>query len=198
MSLIIAVKDNSTIYMAADSQTTSGTLRKNGILSGRYKIKKFENGILLGAAGTLSSIVHLYLHDEWLDLAVDKPLTHEYILKKIVNPLYQELEKMKKLEKIYNDFKGTGCTFIIAKDNIMFQIGEDGSIVEIPNFVAIGSGNQFVYPYFKYETEGNIRTKLTSALKLASIYENTISPPFIFVDTERRTFEIDNVENHNQ
>ena len=90
--------------------------------------------------------------------------------------------------------KGLGCSFVIAKDNLMFQISQDGSIIEIPNFVAIGSGSQYVYPYFKYKINGNIRTKLRNALILASTYENSISPPFVFIDTKEQTFEIDVVE----
>jgi ATP-dependent protease HslVU (ClpYQ) peptidase subunit len=195
MSLIIAVKHDNIIYMGADTQTTAGTARVNGINKKRYKIKTYEQGVLLGVSGRLTNSAHLYLHDEWFNIPQDEKLTHAYILNNIVNPFYKELEALKKLGKNYDDTKSFGCSLIIAKDDKMFKIEQSGAILEIPYFVAIGSGSEYVYPFFRYPMPGKPVDKMLQALKITSIYEPTVHAPYVLIDSKHLTFNIIEGEN---
>jgi ATP-dependent protease HslVU (ClpYQ) peptidase subunit len=189
MSLVIAVKHEGVIYMGADTQTTAGNSRINGISKKRYKIKTCPSGILLGLSGILTNSAHLYLHDEWFDIPKDEKLTHEYILKHIVNPFFSELESLKKLDTAYNDLKSMECSLIVAKDDIMFKVEQSGAILEMPYFVAIGSGSEHVYPFFRYPMPGKPDEKILQALMIASTYEPTVHAPYVLIDSKHLIFD---------
>lgn len=176
--------------MAADTQRTLNVWKENSLYPDEYKIKQYQNGILVGAVGTVSSIMQLYLHDEWFDLKKDEPLTHEFIVKKIVNPLYDELKKIDNITKTWRNVMDLSSNFLIVKEDKIFQISNNGSVIEIPLFSAIGCGYQIVSPYFTYVDEKDIHKKLMTSLDLSSHYNTGISRPYIMINSKDLTYEI--------
>ena len=55
MSVIVAVKENGVVYMGADTQTTSGRKKHNGLNETAFKIHRLENGILVGFCGKVAA-----------------------------------------------------------------------------------------------------------------------------------------------
>ena len=53
MSLIIAIKNDEIIYFGTDTQTTTGSFKKNQVIEDRFKVKKMPNDIVIGVVGTV-------------------------------------------------------------------------------------------------------------------------------------------------
>ena len=71
MSVVVAIKKNNRIYMAADTQTTCGDRRINYHGEDSRKIHRLENGILLAHTGTIHNWQIICSHPEYFTVPED-------------------------------------------------------------------------------------------------------------------------------
>ena len=64
MSVVIAIKKNDRIYMAADTQTSCGDRKDTYLGEDSRKIHRFDNGILLGGTGSVHNWQIICAHPE--------------------------------------------------------------------------------------------------------------------------------------
>jgi len=191
MSLIIAIKKDGVIYFGSDTQTTTGSFKKNQVIEDRFKVKKMPNDLVIGVVGTVYPSIYLRLHDEWFNLDKNEPLTKEFIVKNIVNPLYKELEKHDALTLDYEKKPTLDFSFIIAKKDQLYLVLSSGGVISIPNYAVIGSGEHYVYSYFYEKPFDDPQEMIRNALKLVSFFESSVSAPYIFLDTETLQYTIE-------
>lgn len=55
MSVIVAIKENGVVYIGADSQTTTGRRKHNGLNETAFKINRLGNGMLVGFCGRVAA-----------------------------------------------------------------------------------------------------------------------------------------------
>jgi ATP-dependent protease HslVU (ClpYQ) peptidase subunit len=191
MSSIVAIKKDNIVYFGADTQTTTDVFKSNNVIEDRFKIKKMANGVLIGIVGTVYPSMVLRLNDDLFTQEAHVILTKEYIIKHYVNVLFKELEKSNQLTEDEKMTKSFDFRFIIAKEDKLFMVATSGAVFEIPNYIAIGSGEEYVYSYLYQRPLNNPQELIRSIMKLVSTYDSSVSAPFVYIDTEKLTYTIE-------
>ena len=55
MCVIVAIKESGVVYMGADTQTTTGRRKRNGLNETSFMITRLENGMLVGFCGKVAA-----------------------------------------------------------------------------------------------------------------------------------------------
>ena len=143
MSVVVAIKDGGKIYLGADSQVTKGGTRKTLKNPNNYKIWKVlgTENCLMGHVGYLRDANIVRLMDRLVtEYSVYKNyVDYEYVVKNIVPNIVDELKSygMIKDDKFVDSINSE---FIFAFKDQLFVIGMDRSVIEVNDYVAIGSG----------------------------------------------------------
>ena len=193
MSVVVAIKDGGKIYLGADSQVTKGGTRKTLKNPNNYKIWKVigTDNCLMGHVGYLRDANIVRLMDRLVtEYSVYKNyVDYEYVVKNIVPNIVDELKSygMIKDDKFVDSINSE---FIFAFKDQLFVIGMDRSVIEVNDYVAIGSGEDQAVGSL-LSTEGlDPKERIVRAIKASAVCDIYVDYPIILSDTESTEFEI--------
>ena len=147
MSVVVAIKYDKGIAIAADRETTYG-IRK--FSNDEEKIHQYYySKLVLGAVGSARASQILFEEEELMDykdILDKKELSKSYCIKNIVPKIFNLMRENHLIEKkgeeefLLNDF-------IICSSQNAFRIFCDGTVQSIDklNYLTIGCGDDFVY-----------------------------------------------------
>ena len=92
MSVIVAIKENGVVYMGADSQTTAGRRKRNGLNETAYKITRLKNGMLVGFCGRVAAKQAILSMEDVFVLDKEGGLNKKHIVKEIVPKLVDKMQ----------------------------------------------------------------------------------------------------------
>ena len=188
MSVVVAIKENDTIYLGADTLMA----RKNTKVPEINNIEKFKltnlpNGIILGHVGGVSTTQKLVLNEEWFIGVEEKGLDKEFLVTVILPKLKEELEKYKLLD----EDGMMDADFLIAYKDRLYDIKSDFSVVKINEHTAIGAGKNFALS-ISCKDYVDKQEKLIEALRHSSKMCSSVDGPFVLIDTKTLEFAIKN------
>lgn len=195
MSLIVAVKVNNHIYFGADTQTTSGNSRIFNVIPENYKILLVNGEIIVGLSGSVNAIQNITFHPEWFDSLKDQQLSKKFIVETFIPKLFFSLKEYNQLTINDDGTKNLSLSILIGKHDKLFRVYSSGAVVEIPQFAAIGSGENYALTY--YRTIGYIeetQKMLRNALVFASQHVNSVGGDITTIDTNHLNLERRQVE----
>lgn len=189
MSVIVALKYKGKIYMGSDSMA----LRSSAIhyLTNENNRRIFKiNGIsntLMALDGPVNESNVLSNSSLIKD---NKELNFEYIVNNLVRDIFDLFDERNLLIKdedgirIYSDI-------ILAHKDHLYEIFNDGSVIESDDFLAIGNGKDSALgSLFTTRFNDNPKERIIMAIK-ASIRDKSCSKyPIMIIDTETCEFEI--------
>jgi ATP-dependent protease HslVU (ClpYQ) peptidase subunit len=187
MSLVVAYKRDGVIYLGADSQVSFGDSKISLHTNGPQKIMLMPNNIIVGFAGSVANIANFIMTPQWFENIKDEVLTKEIILKHIFNPFSDYLIDQQKM-KMYNAMHDLNFSMLIAKDDQLFHVDEDGLITHLNHYGAIGSGGLIAHPILKHE-KGNPEKIILKALEYGEAYDQYVERPFLFINTKKLVIE---------
>lgn len=191
MSVIVAVKKDDAIYMGADTQATSSSLKYKTLIETSYKIKVINNDLLVGIVGNAKVGQFICSHSEFFKFDETKGLTKEVLVRDIVPQIYLCLKENKLLEddEEQKDDYSFPCELILAFKDKLFKINDKFVVTNINKFVSIGIGEDFVnYALYNIDYKKEINEQLKQAMKISGKYCPGIGAPFIFINTKDLTF----------
>lgn len=188
MSVVVAIKENDTIYFGADTLMTRGDTKLSEVNNEeKYKITRFSNGVVICHTGGVATTQKLVFHEEWFDKVSEKGLDKEFILNEIVPKLRKELEEYKLLDE-------DGCmnaSFFIAYKDKLYDLKPGFTVVRITEYASIGAGRDFALANLCNE-QLSLEDRMLSALRLSAKMCSTVGGPFVFIDTKNLEFTIKN------
>jgi ATP-dependent protease HslVU (ClpYQ) peptidase subunit len=179
MTCIIAAQNQSkgNVILASDSQVTTGTTIT---AHDAQKLIKYQNGLIIGAAGAMSNQTALK-HALQCGTGVIKNL--ELFIYKQILPLLQETRDQ-------NDEEHLDMELIIAYKDELFTLESDQTIM--PHYcVAVGSGSKVGYGAFlalKEEKafDDNMLAQMKKALYIVSMVDVYCDDNIIWAETLRK------------
>ena len=148
MSVVMALKYNGGVLLAADTQSTGGNIKNNNAV----KIKKMKySNVAIGTVGYLRDANIFEVTDEIVDFKdiLDKiKIDKRYIINTIVPNIFKKMKEYNRLE-IKNEVENLLSCFILVTPTGIFTIGTDGSVVESENFATVGCGDELVRGYLE-------------------------------------------------
>lgn len=193
MSVVVAIKKNGRVYMGSDSQVTLGGTRTTLKNPNNYKMWKVigVNNCLMASVGNLRDACVIRTMD---DLVTEynvyrKHIGFDFVVNKIVPDI---IERLQKVHYIKEDgvFDGMDSCFLFAFEDQLYEINFDGCVIEIEDYVAIGSGkNEAIGSLLS--TEGtNPEERIIKAIKASATHDLYVDYPIIMACTDNSEFEI--------
>lgn len=142
MSVVVAVRDEDQIWLAADSQVTMGCTKKLLLSSNSFKICKSPLNTNIGGVGYVRDMNILSTSDKEFIPEIDilkNEITFKSIVRNTVPAIFNELADHGRL---YNDhgISSIESAFIIANGESCYSIAPEGAVTELNDMFAIGSG----------------------------------------------------------
>ena len=196
MSVVIGIKKNNKIYMAADTQTSCGDTKFHYFGEDSRKITKFPNGILLGHTGAVHNIQIVCAHPEIFTLPEEGTLTKKYIVQNIIPKLYKCFRDCRMLERDEKDPPKMDNTFLLAHANQMFLIDKYFAVDVVGHYAAIGSGDEVAMAGLMLLDGENltedevIQNKMAQILSLSASRISSVSGPFYVIDTANQEYKL--------
>ena len=201
MSVVVAIKENGNIFIGADSQSTKGSTRITLRNPNNYKIWKVinSNNTLMASVGSArdANIIRVVPgivddYDEFYN-RVDYKFVVKYVAPNIV-------KELKKAGFLRNDdyLEFMDSAYLFAYRDKLFLIDRDLCVLEIDDYVAIGSGSSEAIGSL-LSTEGeDPRTRIIKAIKASVANDIYVDYPIIITDTNTTEFEIITEDNESK
>ena len=193
MSVVVAIKENGKITIGADSQCTRGGTRRTLSNPNNYKVWK-----VLDAENCL--IAHVGLVREANIIRVARDLVPEmaqlkdkvdfsFVVKRLVPRMFEELEAYRAIKKgdTPPEFESS---FLFAYKDKLFYISGNATVIEIDDYVAIGSGECEAIGSL-LSTEGEAcEDRIKKAIKASAASDIYVDYPIVIADTEKTEFKV--------
>ena len=193
MSVVVAIKDGKKIFIGADSQATKGNTRITLRNPNNFKIWKVvdSNNCLMASVGMMrdANVIRLVpgIVDGYDEYA--KRVNYKFVVKFIVPNLVKELKKAGFI-KDENYIESINSSFLFAYKDKLFLIDYDLCVLEINDYVAIGSGASEAIGSLLSTDSEDPRTRIIKAIKASAASDIYVDYPIIISDTETTRFEI--------
>ena len=193
MSVVVAIKKDGKVIIGADSQSTRGSSKRTLTNPNNYKIWR-----VLDAENCL--MAHVGLAREANILRVTRELIPEliqikdgvgfsFVVKKLVPSLFDVLEEYRALKK-EDGVPRFDSSFLFAYKDRLFYISGNGTVIEIDDYCAIGSGESEAIGSLT-STEGEpCVERIKKAINAAAVNDVHVDYPVIVTDTESMEFEV--------
>lgn len=193
MSVIVAIKDGDAVYMGADSQRTTQSSRVDrGFNESYFKINRLGSGMLVGFCGSVKCKQIVLSVPNIFTLDKDGQLTKKHIVREIVPRLVELFDQI-------SDNRGEADLYImLAHKDRLYTISADFSVRCRTYGASIGAGREFA-KYGLYEmTELPVRERILNALKESARRTESVSGPYVLIDTRNYQYEVVDLggENH--
>ena len=195
MSVVVAIKENGKIYLGADSQVTKGGTRTTLKNPNNYTIWKVDGlpYVMMGSVGDVrdANIIRLLKnvvddYDEFYD-RVDYRFVVKYLVPEIIKSL-REAHYLKGNTDDYMDVMES--SYVFAYKDKLYYINADCSVIEIDDYIAIGSGaDQAIGSLLSTEKE-DPRSRIVKAIKSSAACDIYVDYPIILSDTENEDFDV--------
>jgi len=193
MSVVVAIKENGKVYFGCDSQVTSGGCRTTLKNPNNYKIWKVNDvdNCIMGSVGALRDACVVRTMDNLVtDYNIFKHhISFDFVVNKVVPDIREKLEEAKYLKK-EAPFTYMDSVYLFAYQDQLYLIGEDCSVIEIEDYVAIGSGkNEAIGSLVSTDGEEPV-SRIIRAIKASAANDIYVDYPIIITDTETNKFAV--------
>lgn len=209
MSVVVAIKDKEKdlIYMGCDSQVTMGTGKRTLKSVNNFKIWKVDDrfNCLMGGVGARRDLCFLRATPGLIPTtyALINQLSYNDVVTDIVPTMIQTLVSYGLYPKnplCKPAFDDDGCgargalnsQFLIAVGGNLYSVGVDGTVEEVEDYIAIGSGGDLASGSL-LATEKTKRTseeRIVKAITAAARGDAYVSKPIIVTNTDSEWFTI--------
>lgn len=193
MSVVVAIKENGKVFIGADSQVTRGGTRSTLKNPNNYKIWKVKDvdHCLMAHVGNVRDANVIRVMD---DLVTDynvfkRHIDFEFVVRSIVPDIINELKKYGFI-KDGDHFENLESRFIFAYQDMLFLISSDGSVIEIDDCVAIGSGECEAIGSLLSTDEDNPEARIVKAIKASAASDIYVDYPIVLTNTDTTEFEV--------
>ena len=194
MSVVVAVKEGNKIYVGADSQVTCGSTRTTLANPNNYKIWKVGNTdhCLMAHVGMVRDANRVRLLDFISDYDVYKDsINYRYVVENVVPAIVESLDNAKFIDKNKLE-NGIDSFFLFIYKDRIYSIGADLSVLEVNDYIAIGSGcNQALGSLLSTEGE-NTKERIIKAIKASAASDIYVDYPIVLIDSDKMKFEVIN------
>lgn len=193
MSVVVGIVANGRVYIGSDSQITSGGTKKSHHHPNNRKIWHPDRRVelLMGSVGQYKGINVVKSINGIIDqqTLLENSINYNYVYKHISRKIFEAMEEVKLIDskdinpKMFNEF-------LFANNHELYSIGSDGSVIQIEDFVAIGSGS-FEATGSLLSTEGEDPAKrVTKAIQAAIDSDIYVGYPIVIMNTENEDIEV--------
>ena len=189
MSVVIAIKENGVTYMAADTQISFGDSKrhlKSDSLQKVWAVTDTPNCIMGGVGLARDLNLIRYCTSELIPEAsvLKNEINVGTIMLNTVPTIFESIRNYTQLVTGSDTDIPINSEFVLAYKDKIFDIAPDGTVEEVEDYIAIGSGADAALGSLKHTTDEPVYDRLIKALDAASESNLYVSEPYVCMDTE--------------
>lgn len=189
MSVVIAIKENGVTYMAADTQISFGDSKrhlKSDSLQKVWAVTDTPHCIMGGVGLTRDLNLIRYCTSELIPEAsvLKNEINVGTIMLNTVPAIFESIRNYTQLVTGCDKDIPINSEFVLAYKDKIFDIAPDGTVEQVEDYIAIGSGADAALGSLKHTTDEPIYDRLIKALDAASESNLYVSEPYVCMDTE--------------
>ena len=189
MSVVIAIKENGVTYMAADTQISFGDSKrhlKSDSLQKVWAVTDTPHCIMGGVGLTRDLNLIRYCTSELIPEAsvLKNEINVGTIMLNTVPAIFESIRNYTQLVTGGDKDIPINSEFVLAYKDKIFDIAPDGTVEEVEDYIAIGSGADAALGSLKHTTDEPVYDRLIKALDAASESNLYVSEPYVCMDTE--------------
>ena len=189
MSVVIAIKENGVTYMAADTQISFGDSKrhlKSDSLQKVWAVTDTPHCIMGGVGLTRDLNLIRYCTSELIPEAsvLKNEINVGTIMLNTVPAIFESIRNYTQLVTGCDKDIPINSEFVLAYKDKVFDIAPDGTVEEVEDYIAIGSGADAALGSLKHTTDEPVYDRLIKALDAASESNLYVSEPYVCMDTE--------------
>ena len=189
MSVVIAIKENGVTYMAADTQISFGDSKrhlKSDSLQKVWAVADTPHCIMGGVGLTRDLNLIRYCTSELIPEAsvLKNEINVGTIMLNTVPAIFESIRNYTQLVTGCDKDIPINSEFVLAYKDKIFDIAPDGTVEEVEDYIAIGSGADAALGSLKHTTDEPVYDRLIKALDAASESNLYVSEPYVCMDTE--------------
>lgn len=193
MSVVVAIKQNGKVYMGCDSQVTKGWSRSTLKNPNNYKIWKVlgTDNCLMAHVGTVRDANVVRLIDGLIsdyDVYTER-VGYSFVVNRVVPTIINELKERGYVKKD-DYFNYMNSSFLFAYKDQLYAISSDGCVIEIDDYVAIGSGEDTAIGSLNSTIGEDPVTRIIKAIKSSATSDIYVDYPIILTDSEQTEFTV--------
>ena len=189
MSVVIAIKENGVTYMAADTQISFGDSKrhlKSDSLQKVWAVTDTQNCIMGGVGLARDLNLIRYCTSELIPEAsvLKNEINVGTIMLNTVPAIFESIRTYTQLVTGCDKDIPINSEFVLAYKDKVFDIAPDGTVEEVEDYIAIGSGADAALGSLKHTVDEPIYDRLIKALDAAAESNLYVSEPYVCMDTE--------------
>ena len=189
MSVVIAIKENGVTYMAADTQISFGDSKrhlKSDSLQKVWAVTDTPHCIMGGVGLTRDLNLIRYCTSELIPEAsvLKNEINVGTIMLNTVPAIFESIRNYTQLVTGCDKDIPINSEFVLAYKDKIFDIAPDGTVEQVEDYIAIGSGADAALGSLKHTTDEPVYDRLIKALDAASESNLYVSEPYVCMDTE--------------
>lgn len=189
MSVVVAIKENGVTYMAADTQVSFGDSKrhlKSDSLQKVWAVADIPNCIMGGVGLARDLNLIRYCTSELIPEAsvLKNEINVGTIMLNTVPAIFESIRTYTQLVTGCDKDIPISSEFLLAYKDKIFDIAPDGTVEEVEDYIAIGSGADAALGSLKHTVDEPIYDRLIKALDAASESNLYVSEPYVCMDTE--------------
>ena len=197
MSVVVAVKQNGVVYLGADSQISSDKSKFSFSNINNYKIwryYKYAESCLFGGVGSLRDINLIKVNNDLIDenSILKDNINYKYVVENLVDNLFQVLKNKDRLVKDSDELFRMSSSYLFSFKSNLFEIGSDGSVIEINDFTAIGSGQEIAIGSLNTTEEKRPVERIIHAIEASCKTNLYVNYPIIIMSSDKEDILIIN------
>jgi len=194
MSVIVAIKNGDHVIVGCDSQVTAGYCKKTLTNKNNYKIFKpvKDKDLIIGVCGSLRDRDILFCIDEYIEeiVKLKNEVNYKYIVTNIVPGIFEILSNNKRILDIKDKLKIMEIEFVFIYKNQIYKVANNGCVIEIDDYCAIGSGSDYAIGYLNECDKTDIKEALIKSIKSSCKNDLHVNYPIIVMNSENDDIEI--------
>ena len=189
MSVVIAIKENGVTYMAADTQISFGDSKrhlKSDSLQKVWAVTDTPHCIMGGVGLARDLNLIRYCTSELIPEAsvLKNEINVGTIMLNTVPAIFESIRTYTQLVTGCDKDIPINSEFVLAYKDKIFDIAPDGTVEQVEDYIAIGSGADAALGSLKHTTDEPVYDRLIKALDAASESNLYVSEPYVCMDTE--------------
>lgn len=194
MSVVVAIKKDGVVYLGSDSQVTRGGTRTSLTNPNNFKIWKVKgvDNCLMGHVGLLRDACVIRVMENLvreIDVIHDE-VNFEYVVTRVVPKIIDELKEFNYIET-EGKFKNMESKYLFAFKDKLFVIGFDGLVIEVDDYIAIGSGeSESIGSLLTTNSDEDPETRIIKAIKASAAHDIYVDYPIILSNTKDLEFKV--------
>ena len=193
MSVVVAIKENGKVMIGADSQCTRGGTRRTLSNPNNYKVWRVldAESCLLAHVGLVREANIIRVARELVpEMAqIKNKIDFSFVVQHLVPRMFAELEEYRAIKKSDGPLE-FDSSFLFAYKDKLFYISGNATVIEIDDYVAIGSGEcEAIGSLLSTEGEPS-EERIKKAIKASAASDIYVDYPIVITDTEKTEFQV--------